>query len=72
MANGDDKTTDFPLCTEQTTHRIVAFLKAGAPITVAASAAGVDRKTLNEWIRRGGMGEEPYAEFCRQVEKATA
>lgn len=36
-------------------------------ISIAAEACGVPRRTVTYWLTRGESGEEPYAEFNRQV-----
>jgi len=50
--------------------RIAAFLGAGAYIETAASAAGVSKQTLYNWLRLGSEGQEPYDSFLDAVEKA--
>ena len=50
--------------------RIVAFLGAGAYVETAASAAGVSKQTLYNWLKRGADGEEPFDGFLDAVERA--
>jgi len=37
-----------------------------------AQAVGIGKSTLNQWIRRGEDGEEPYAAFASAVARARA
>jgi len=52
--------------------RIETFLGAGAYIETAAAAAGITKKSLYDWLRRGAEGEEPYLTFLHAVERAQA
>ena len=54
------------------TAAIVAGIRLGAPLEVAAQAAGVPRSTFWDWMRRGDEGKRPYAEFSQSVRRAEA
>jgi hypothetical protein len=58
--------------TPEVGDRLVAMLRSGNYLEVAARAAGVHRNTLSEWMRRGRAGEEPYAELAARVTRALA
>lgn len=48
-------------------------LRRGAYLETAAALAGVDRTTLQEWLRRGGREEDGiYVDFSRAVQTAQA
>lgn len=56
---------------------LLAAVKAGCRLPVAARLAGVSPKTVNEWVRRGRGHDgrpaiEPYVGFIRAVEQAEA
>jgi hypothetical protein len=53
--------------TRETHELIVSYLEAGAFQSVAAQAAGIDRDTLADWLRRGKAGEKAYAKFAADV-----
>ncbi len=46
---------------------IVAGIRLGAPLEVAAQAAGVARTTFWTWMRKGDEGKQPYAAFSESV-----
>ena len=50
--------------------RLVALVLRGNFRETAASACGVRRDTVHEWLRRGARGEEPFAELVRQIDAA--
>ena len=56
--------------TPETHAKIVSLLRAGNYIETAASAAGVTSRTVRNWLSRGAEGEEPYATFAADVDKA--
>lgn len=48
-------------------------LRRGAYLETAAALAGVDRTTLQDWLRRGGREEDGiYVDFSRAVQTAQA
>jgi len=49
---------------------VIQYLGTGAYVETAASAAGISRRTFQQWVKRGGKGEELYAQFLRAVEQA--
>lgn len=59
-------------CTEARTKKIVDLITAGNFRSVACAAAGIDTKTLCNWLRRADAGEEPYATFASKLELAEA
>lgn len=52
--------------------KIISALSSGAFKKHAANAAGVGERTMNEWLRRGAEGEEPFATFAHEVDVAIA
>jgi transposase len=59
--------------TEATKAAICRDLAAGLPRTCAAKRAGIARRTLNNWLRRGQSGvprDAEYVDFARAVAKA--
>jgi hypothetical protein len=58
--------------TPEVQQTILTFLGTGAYIETASVAAGICKKTLYNWLRRGADEEEPYAAFLHAVEKAQA
>ncbi|MBX3208424.1 MAG: hypothetical protein KF764_25485 [Labilithrix sp.] len=67
-----------PLLTAELTERIVALVKQGLPIDLAAEATGIGRRTVLEWVQRGeGRDEERpaepiYVEFANRYRQARA
>lgn len=51
---------------------VLKAIRDGCPLVHAAAAAGVGRSTLREWKQRGRAGEEPYAGFLGEIQKAEA
>jgi transposase len=51
---------------------IIAALRVGAPIYVAAMHGGIGKSAFNNWMERGRKGDEKYAEFLAAIEKAQA
>lgn len=60
------------LLTPDVRAQIISALASGAFKKHAANAAGVTERTLNNWLRRGEEGEEPYASFVAEVDTAIA
>lgn len=53
-------------------RRIVLALRQGAYVETAAAAAGINKTTLYDWLKRGARGEEPFATFSADIEAAQA
>jgi hypothetical protein len=53
-------------------ERIVSLLRAGNFRETAAAAAGIDARTLRNWLKRGADGEEPFAAFAADLDAAEA
>ncbi len=59
--------------TAEITEKICRYLRHGGYLETAAQAAGIDRKTLYNWIRRGEReAKGRYRDFVVQVEEAMA
>jgi hypothetical protein len=56
--------------TPEVHKQIVAALRLGATQKIACTAAGIGERTFYEWLERGGIGEEPWAQFSHDVESA--
>jgi len=53
--------------------KIVAFIRAGGYVETAAAAAGINKSTFYDWLKRGAAQKAgPYREFSDAVEKAAA
>lgn len=59
-------------CTPEVRAAILERLREGAFKKHAARAAGIAHQTLEDWLSRGANGEEPYASFAEEVERAIA
>ena len=60
------------LLTPELADNLLAALRAGAYLHVAARAVGIRRETLADWMRRGREGDAPFAELLTQIEEAQA
>jgi hypothetical protein len=60
------------LLDDEMAKKIVALIRAGNYIEVAARACGIDKHTLFTWLRKGAEGIAPYASLNNAVEKAAA
>lgn len=50
---------------------LIGLLRQGHTYEDVATAAGLHRNTIGEWIRRGReSGEEPYATFAAEADRA--
>jgi hypothetical protein len=60
--------------TPELQSRIASFLRAGGYPHVAAEAAGVSRRTFQNWLRRGdrAKAKQPYRGFVEEVRQAAA
>ena len=58
-------------CTPEVRAAILAARRVGAPLRACAKAAGVPWDTLIAWMRRGRKGDEPYAEFVEELDRAS-
>ena len=57
----------------QTTERLLEAFKLGqTSITMACAYAGIGERTYYTWMEKGDTGEEPYAQFRQDIEKARA
>ena len=61
-----------PGITAEITAAVLAAVRVGAPLEVAAQAAGVSRSTFWDWMRKGDEGKKPYAAFSESVRRAEA
>lgn len=54
-------------------NRVIAYIKAGGYVETAAAAAGVNKSTLYNWLKRGAKEDAGiYRDFSESVEKAMA
>lgn len=60
------------LLTPELHSAIVESVRGGNYRTTAAAASGIHRSTLYDWLERGERGEEPFASFARDMERAEA
>jgi hypothetical protein len=61
------------LLTPETHRAIIAAIRAGAFVWIAAEANGVDRETFKLWMRIGTRTKkEPYFSFVQEVRAARA
>lgn len=67
-----NKQSGKPRYTPERHALIVQHLKLGAFKKHAANAVGISAGTLEEWLKRGESGEEPYAQLLVEVEAAIA
>lgn len=52
---------------------IVAYVRAGAYVETAAAAAGIDKTTFYDWLRRGADQKKGiFRDFSHAIEKAVA
>jgi len=51
---------------------ICGYLREGLPLETCAQLAGINRSTILSWKAKGREGIEPYDEFYRAVNQATA
>lgn len=56
--------------TPEVHERICALVRAGNFRETASAAAGIDARTLRNWLRRGAEGEEPFATFSTDLDEA--
>lgn len=58
---------------EEVARRIVDLVRVGNFLETASEAAGVERRTVSRWLKRGAEEETgPFREFREAVEKAQA
>ena len=72
---GDAKGGRPSLFNEAVADQLVAMLRAGNYVHVAARAAGISGTTFREWLRRGQSEEEadaPFRAFLERIEQARA
>jgi hypothetical protein len=51
---------------------ISEHVRQGVPYELAALAAGIDEKTVYNWLLRGQRGEEPYSSFFQAITQGKA
>ena len=70
MADRRDRRTPTP----ELTARIVNMVRSGTSPEVAARAAGVPKKTYDNWVIKGegGQGNAVYMKFAEQIAEARA
>lgn len=51
---------------------VLGAIRAGNYIHTACMAAGLSEKTFRTWIRKGKLGEEPFASFWAEMRQAVA
>ena len=61
-----------PGITPEITAAVLAAVRVGAPLEVAAQAAGVPARTFWDWMRKGDEAKPPYAAFSQSVRRAEA
>lgn len=49
---------------------VCQMVRDGNYLKIACAAAGISADTLEAWRKRGNNGEEPYADFARQLAAA--
>lgn len=59
-------------CTPEMTKRVADAIRGGNYASVAAAYAGIGESTYYEWLKRGGEGESPFAEFAEAIKEAEA
>ena len=60
---------------QEVIDKIIEKLRNGRFLSVAAASAGVNRWTVNRWLRRGkrsGESDKPYREFRQRYIEARA
>lgn len=60
------------LLTPELQAKLVGFIKVGMYVSIAANMVGISTATLNNWLRRGRNGEQPFADLVAAVEQAFA
>lgn len=60
------------LCTPERLKQFVESYARWMSTDDAAHSAGLAPRTVEDWLRRGEAGEEPYADFLRQAMEARA
>jgi transposase len=54
-------------------EKIVSYIRAGNYVETAAAAAGINKKTLYEWLKRGAQAQSGiYKDFSNAVGQAQA
>lgn len=61
-----------PKLTSEIQDAICRDLEIGVTEKYAAEGNGIDESTFHEWMKKGGSGIVPYADFCRAVKCARA
>lgn len=58
--------------TPQLQNRILKLIEAGCFADDAAFEVGISEATYHDWLRRGRLAEQPYADFLEAVTRARA
>lgn len=58
--------------TQELQDKIIARVRAGNYIEVAARSCGIPKQTFYDWLLRGGRGEQPFKALADAVEDASA
>ncbi len=58
--------------TPEVSAKICKLLRAGNFRETACAAAGVDARSLRNWLKRGAAGEEPFRKFSEDLDEAEA
>ena len=61
-----------PVYTPELHTKIVEALERGAYLVHAANAAGVSDTIVYRWVKQGRNGDERYAQFAQDVDRARA
>src|ERR1044072_1100662 len=56
--------------TPEVGEKIVKLISAGNYRETACAAAGIDARTLRNWLKWGAEGTEPYATLSAEMEEA--
>ena len=55
-----------------TVQELLTYIEDGNYPEIAAELAGISLRTLQNWMKRGDDGEEPFTAFMRAVKRASA
>lgn len=58
--------------TEEVRKILIGRLDEGQRFYVACTLAGVSTDTVNDWVKRGARGEEPFVGLAQDISKAKA
>jgi len=60
------------LCVPEGYEPLLGLLRMGMYVQQACGMVGIAKGTIYDWLKRGAVGEEPYATFASAYEKAAA